>query len=183
VLAAFASPDPTPGGGSASALASAMGAALLAMVAALPKTKSNSDADRTALAGALATTGGIRAQLGDAIDADTTAYDAVVAAYKLPKATDEEKAARSEAIQRALRGATDVPLRVMRLSAEGLTAAAIVAAHGNPSASSDVGVAVALLRAGLEGARLNVEVNLGSIKDDTYKGAVAEEVARLTAAG
>jgi methenyltetrahydrofolate cyclohydrolase len=71
----------------------------------------------------------------------------------------------------------------MRLSAEGLAAAAIVAAHGNPSASSDVGVAVALLRAGLEGARLNVEVNLGSIKDDAYKRAVAGEVARLTAAG
>jgi formiminotetrahydrofolate cyclodeaminase len=183
VLAAFASPDPTPGGGSASALASAMGAALLAMVAALPKTKSNSEADRTALAGALATTGGIRARLAEAIDADTAAYDAVVAAHKLPKATDEEKAARSEAIQRALRGATDVPLRVMRLSAEGLAAAAIVAAHGNPSASSDVGVAVALLRAGLEGARLNVEVNLASIKDDAYKRAVAGEVAGLTAAG
>ena len=181
VLAAFASPDPTPGGGSASALASAIGAALLAMVAALPKTKSNSDADRTALAGALAATGGIRAQLGEAIDADTAAYDAVVAAYKLPKGTDQEKAARSEAIQRALRGATDVPLRVMRLSAEGLSAAAIVAAHGNPSASSDVGVAVALLRAGLEGARLNVEVNLGSIKDDAYKQSVNEEAARLAA--
>jgi formiminotetrahydrofolate cyclodeaminase len=183
VLAAFASPDPTPGGGSASALASALGAALLAMVATLPKTKSNSEEDRTALAGALAAAGGIRAQLAEAIDADTAAYDAVVAAYKLPRATDEDKAARSAAIQRALRGATDVPLRVMRLSARGLSAAAIVAAHGNPSASSDVGVAVALLGAGLEGARLNVEVNLGSIKDDVYKRAVAEEVAGLTAAG
>src|SRR5262245_30264020 len=183
VLAAFASPDPTPGGGSASALASAMGAALLAMVAGLPKTRSNSDADRTALAGALASCSGIRAQLAEAIDADTTAYDRVVGAYKLPKSTDEEKNARSEAIQRALRGATEVPLQVMRLSAQGLAAAAIVAAHGNPSAASDAGVAVALLRAGLEGARLNVEVNLGSIKDDAYKRAVADEVARLMAAG
>jgi formiminotetrahydrofolate cyclodeaminase len=183
VLAAFASPDPTPGGGSASALASAIGVSLLAMVAALPKTKSNSAEDRTALAGALATSGELRAQLAEAIDADTTAYDAVIDAYKLPKATDEEKAARSEAIQRALRGATDVPLRVMRLSAQGLAAAKIVAAHGNPSASSDVGVATALLRAGLEGARLNAEVNLGSIKDETYKQAVTGEVARLIAAG
>ena len=183
VLAAFASPDPTPGGGSASALAAAMGASLLVMVAALPKTKSNSEEDRTALAGALAAAGGIRAQLAEAIDADTAAYDAVVGAYKLPKSTDAEKSARSEAIQRALRGATDVPLRVMRLSAEGLAAAKIVAAHANPSASSDVGVATALLRAGLEGARLNVEVNLGSIKDDAYKRAVSEEVARLIAAG
>ena len=181
VLAAFASPDPTPGGGSASALASAIGVSLLAMVAALPKTKSNSGEDRTALASALATTASLRAQLAAAIDADTAAYDAVVGAYKLPKSTDQEKAARSEAIQRALRGATDVPISVMRLSAQGLAAASIVAAHGNPSASSDVGVATALLRAGLEGARLNVEVNLGSIKDDTYRQAVNEEVARLTA--
>src|SRR5262245_33812356 len=182
VLAAFASPHPTPGGGSASALASAMGASLLAMVAALPKTKSNSEEDRTALAGALAAAGGIRAQLAEAIDADTAAYDAVVGAYKLPKGTDAEKSARSEAIQRALRGATEVPLRVMRLSVEGLAAAKIVGAHGNPSASSDVGVATALLRAGLEGARLNVEVNLGSIKDEAYTRAVSEEVAHLTAA-
>jgi formiminotetrahydrofolate cyclodeaminase len=183
VLAAFASPDPTPGGGSASALASAIGVSLLAMVAALPKTKSNSEDDRTALGGALATAGGLGTQLADAIDADTAAYNAVVAAYKLPKTTDQEKAARSEAIQRALRGATEVPLQVMRLSARGLAAAAIVAAHGNPSASSDVGVATALLRAGLEGARLNVEVNLGSIKDEGYKRAVADEVGRLVAPG
>src|SRR5262245_21771770 len=157
VLAAFASPDPTPGGGSASALASAVAVSLLAMVAGLPKTRSNSDEDRAALSRVLASVDRMRVQLAEAIDADTAAYDAVVAAYKLPKATDEEKAARTAAIQRALRGATDVPLGVMRLSAEAVAAASVVAAHGNPSASSDVGVAIALLRAGLEGARLNVE--------------------------
>jgi formiminotetrahydrofolate cyclodeaminase len=182
MLAAFASPDPTPGGGSASALASAVAAALLAMVAGLPKTRSNSDADRAALARVRVSVDGLRAQLAAAIDADTAAYDAVVAAYRLPKASDEEKAARTEAIQRALRGATEVPLRVMRLSAEALAAASVVVAHGNPSASSDVGVAIALLRAGREGARLNVEVNLGSIKDDAYKRAVSDEVARLNSA-
>ena len=183
VLTAFASPDPTPGGGSASALASAIGVSLLAMVAGLPKTRSNSDEDRAALSEALASVRGLRARLAEAIDADTAAYDAVVAAYRQPKGTDEEKAARSQAIQRALRGATEVPLRVMRLSAEALAAAKVVAARGNPSASSDVGVAMALLRAGLEGARLNVDVNLGSIKDEAYSRAVADEVARLTAAG
>jgi len=181
VLAAFASPDPTPGGGSASALASATAVSLLAMVAGLPKTRSNSEEDRAALARVLASVDRTRGRLAEAIDADTAAYDAVVAAYKLPKGTDEEKAARTAAIQRALRGATEVPLGVMRLSAEALAAAGVVAAHGNPSASSDVGVAIALLRAGLEGARLNVEVNLGSIKDDAYKRAVSDEVARLTA--
>ncbi|OLC48957.1 MAG: hypothetical protein AUH43_08475 [Acidobacteria bacterium 13_1_40CM_65_14] len=179
LLAAFASSDPTPGGGSAAALTSAVGASLLMMVAALPKTRSNSDQDRAALSSATSSLTGIREQLTEAIDADTAAYDQVVGAYKLAKGSDEEKAARTAAIQAALRAATDVPLRVMRWSAQALDAATIVAAHGNPAASSDVGVAVALLRAGLEGARLNVDVNLSGIRDERYSSAVASEVREL----
>ena len=114
VLAPFASPDPTPGGGSASALASATAVSLLAMVAGLPKTRSNSDEDRAALARVLASVDRMRVQLAEAIDADTAAYDAVVAAYRLPKDTDEQKATRKDRIQQALRGATEVPLDVMR---------------------------------------------------------------------
>jgi methenyltetrahydrofolate cyclohydrolase len=179
LLDAFASSDPTPGGGSASALASSVGASLLVMVAGLPKTRSNSDDDRAALQGATVTLTGLRQQLTEAIDADTAAYDQVVAAYKRPKATDEEKRLRKEAIQRALRTATDVPLGVMRLSVEALAQAVTVAAHGHPGAASDVGVATALLRAGREGARLNVEINLGSIDERTYVDAVTAEVERL----
>jgi methenyltetrahydrofolate cyclohydrolase len=179
LLDAFASSDPTPGGGSASALASAVGASLLTMVAGLPKTRSNSDEDRAALAAAAAALAGIREQLTGAIDADTAAYDRVVGAYKLPKGSDEEKSARTAAIQAALRAATEVPLRVMRLSAQALDAAAAIAAHGHPGASSDVGVAVALLGAGFEGARLNVEINLSGIRDETYASTVAAEVGRL----
>jgi formiminotetrahydrofolate cyclodeaminase len=179
LLAAFASSDPTPGGGSAAALAASVGASLLMMVAGLPKTRSNSDEDRAALAAAAALLTGVRERLTEAIDADTAAYDRVVAAYRLAKTTDEEKAARTAAIQAALRAATDVPLGVMRLSAQALDAAKAVEAHGNPSASSDVGVAIALLRAGLEGARLNVDVNLGGIRDKYYARAVSDEVERL----
>ena len=179
LLAAFASSDPTPGGGSAAALASAAGASLLMMVASLPKTRSNSEEDRAALSGATSSLTGIRDQLTKAIDDDTAAYDQVVGAYRLPKGSEEEKAARTAAIQAALRAATDVPLRVMRWSAQALDAAKTVAAHGNPAASSDVGVAVALLRAGLEGARLNVDVNLSGIRDERYTHAVAAEVRQL----
>jgi formiminotetrahydrofolate cyclodeaminase len=179
LLSAFSSSDPTPGGGSAAALASSVGASLLLMVAGLPKTRSNSDEDRAALRAAAAALTPLRQQLSDAIDADTAAYDGVVAAYKQPKASDEEKRARKEAIQRALRAATDVPLGVMRLSADVLRHAAAVAAHGHPGASSDVGVAQALLGAGLEGARLNVEINLGSIDDAGYVREVKGEVERL----
>ena len=180
LLNAFSSADPTPGGGSASALASSIGASLLLMVASLPKTRQNSDEDRAALAGVASKLVGLRQQLAEAIDADTAAYDAVVAAYRLPKTRDEEKQARTEAIQRALKGATDVPLGVMRLSADALKHAAIVSAHGHAGAASDVGVATALLRAGLDGARLNVEINSGSITDAVYAAAVRTEVERLT---
>src|SRR5262245_1840369 len=115
LLNAFSSSHPTPGGGSAAALASAVGASLLAMVAGLPKTRSGSDDERDRLAAVLPGLVDVRAQLADAVDADTAAYNGVVAAYKLPKGTDEEKAARTSSIQRALKAATDVPLSIVRL--------------------------------------------------------------------
>lgn len=180
LLAAFSSTDPTPGGGSASALASAVGASLLLMVAGLPKTRTGSDDDRAALTSAAAALADIRGKLADAIDADTAAYAQVIAAYKQPKASGGEQAARKAAIQQALRAATDVPLGVVRLSAAALSEAIAIAAHGHRAAASDVGVAVALLRAGTRGARLNVEINVGSISDEAYADAVAAEISRLS---
>ena len=178
LLAAFSSRDPTPGGGSASALASAVGASLLMMVAGLPKTRTESDDDRAALTSAAGALADIRTRLTDAIDADTAAYDQVVAAYKLPKASADEQSARGAAIQQALHAATDVPLGVVRLSAAALNAAITIATHGHRAAASDVGVAVALLRAGTRGARLNVEINIGSISDAAYADAITAETAR-----
>jgi methenyltetrahydrofolate cyclohydrolase len=183
LLAAFSSPDPTPGGGSAAALASAVGTSLLMMVAGLPKTRSGSDQDRAALAAAMHVLTGTRQRLTEAVDADTAAYNRVVSAYRLPKRTDEEKSLRQTEVQRAMRGATDVPLEVMRLSAEALEAAQAVAAHGHQGAASDVGVAVALLRSGQAGAGLNVDVNLTSVHDETYTRQVAAEAERLARAG
>jgi methenyltetrahydrofolate cyclohydrolase len=182
LLSAFSSSDPTPGGGSAAALASAVGASLLLMVAGLPKTRSGSEEDRTALTTASAALADLRTALTGAIDADTAAYDRVVAAYKMPKASADEQSARKTAIQQAQRAATEVPLGVIRLSAAALNQAAAVAAHGHRAAGSDVGVGVALLRAGLRGARLNVEINIGSIVDTGYASAVTAEVVRLSEA-
>ena len=179
LLEAFSSSAPTPGGGSASALGSAIGASLLLMVAALPKSRSGSEDDRAALASAAAALTGVRDQLTDAVDADTAAYDLVVAAYKLPKVSSEDQLARKAAIQRALRGATDVPLGVMRLSASALDQAAVIAVHGHRAAASDVGVAVALLRAGVQGARLNIDVNVGGVSDAAYVDAARAEAARM----
>jgi methenyltetrahydrofolate cyclohydrolase len=158
-----------------------MGASLLVMVASLPKTRSGSDDDRAALAASAKTLTGLQQQLTEAIDADSVAYDAVVGAYRLPKTSESEQAARKAAIQRALRSATDVPLGVMRLSVLALREAAAVAAHGHRAAASDVGVAVALLAAGARGARLNVDINIGSLSDGSYVEAVKAETERLAA--
>ena len=179
LLTAFSSSDPTPGGGSAAALSSAIGTSLLMMVAGLPKTRTGSDDDRARLTAAGAVLLDLRDRLTEAVDADTTAYDHVVAAYKMSKGSPEEQSARKAAIQRALHEATDVPLGVVRLSAAALEQAVAVAAHGHKAAGSDVGVAVALLRAGVRGARLNVEINIGSVTDAEYTSAVTAEITRL----
>jgi methenyltetrahydrofolate cyclohydrolase len=176
LLATFSAPTPTPGGGSAAALAGALGASLLAMVAGLPKTRRNDEADRAALGKAGATLAAIQERLLGLADEDSAAYDEVVAAFKRPKGTDEEKAARGAAIQAATRKATEVPLAVMRAAVGALGAAADVAAHGNPSAASDVRVAIELLGVALRGAGYNVEINLGGLKDASLSASLRGEM-------
>ena len=181
LLAAFRSPNPTPGGGSASALSGAVGASLLAMVAGLAKPQATVDDDVARLQQAGARCADLALQLERLVDRDTEAYDLVVGAYRLPKATDEEKAARTAAIQAALKAATEAPLEVMRLCREALTLAPVVGSLGNANASSDVKVAIGLLRAGLGGARENVDINLGSVKDASYVQRVRDESMALGA--
>lgn len=176
LLEAFRSSDPTPGGGSAAALAGAVGASLLAMVAGLPKPVAATDTELGQLRDAGERCTSLARELEALIDQDTDAYDAVVAAYRLPKATDEEKAARTQAIQSALRGATETPLTVMRHCHEALELSGTVGRLGNQNAASDVQVASGLLRAGLTGAAANVEINLGSLKDAQYVERVRREM-------
>jgi formiminotetrahydrofolate cyclodeaminase len=180
-LDALASSDPTPGGGTAAAMAGAMGTSLLIMVTGLARSKANTDEEKTALAGARAALGPIRDALVALADADAGAFDAVMAAYRLPKATDEDKAARSAAVQAALQGATVVPLDTLRACAGALRQAVVVAQCGNQAAASDVGVAIELLGAAAGGAEANVRINLGSLRDEAFKAATAGETARLLA--
>ena len=175
LLDAFASSDPTPGGGSAAALLGALGASLLAMVAGMPKTKNNTPEERTALDTARARLLELRQTLMDLIDRDAGAYDRVVAAYRLPKTTDEEKAGRKAVVQEALQYATDVPLETLRTCVEALDAAGTVVQAGNPSAISDVAVAIQTLMAGSAAALLNVQVNLESVTDQTFVAKVTNE--------
>jgi formiminotetrahydrofolate cyclodeaminase len=177
----LASPTPTPGGGTAAAIAGAMGAGLLMMVAGLPRTRGNADDERAALAPARDTLAAARKALEHLADRDSHAFEAVMAAYRLPKGTDDEKAARKAAVGAALEQASDVPLDTLRRAVEALEVGATVARLGNPSASSDVLVGVGLLLAAAEGAAANVRVNLAGIGNTAYAAAAAGELERLMA--
>lgn len=168
LLDAFASDDPVPGGGSASALAGALGASLLLMVAGMQRTRSGTPEETADLAEAGARLRPLRDRLTMLVDKDSDAYALVALAFKLPKSSDEGKAARKDAIQAAARQATDVPLETMRACRDALRHAVIVARNGNRNATSDVGVAVELLLAGLKGAGLNVDINLAGLTDQQY---------------
>jgi formiminotetrahydrofolate cyclodeaminase len=181
LLAALASPDPTPGGGTAAAIAGAMGASLFLMVTGLAKSRNNTDDEKIALAGARAAIAPFASRLAELADADTLAFNDVMAAYRLPKATDEDKAARTIAIQAALRGATEIPLQTLRACAEVMAHGRAIADHGNRSAASDVGVAIGLVKAAADGAAANVRINLGGLKDESYKNAAGDETSRLSA--
>lgn len=168
LLDAFASSDPTPGGGSAAALTGSIGISLLLMVAGMAKTRTGAPEEATDLAAAAARLRPLRDELTALVDADTTAYLAVIAAYKLPKTTNSEKAARLDAIELAMRGATDRPLQTMRACERALREAPGIVRFGNPNAVTDAAVATRLLLAALEGAGLNVGVNLPGVKDADY---------------
>ena len=182
LLAGFRSSNPTPGGGSASALAGAVGASLLTMVARLPNPGTSMADELVQLREAGERCAELASQLEALIDQDAGAYELVVAGYRLPKSTDDERAARSAQIQAALEAATRVPLEVMRHCSEALVHAPLVARFGNQNAASDVNVAIAMLRAGVSGARENVEINLGSIKDAEFVTRVRAESSALAAA-
>jgi formiminotetrahydrofolate cyclodeaminase len=180
LMAKLASPDPTPGGGTAAAIAGAMGISLLVMVAGLAKSRNNSDDEKAALAKARAAIEPIAARLMRLADADAEAFNAVMAAYRLPKATEEEKLARTRAIQSALGGATVVPLDTLRAAAEALDLGRVVAEHGNRAAASDAAVAIGLLKAAADGAAANVRTNLAGLKDEGLRKATEEELSRLS---
>ena len=176
----LASSKPTPGGGTAAAVGGAIGVALLMMVAGLPKTRGNTDAERVKLTEARASLVSIRDRILALADTDTDAYNQVTAAYRMAKSTDEEVAARKKAIQRAMQGATDAPLDILRLVSEAMVQARCVAEYGNPSASSDVRVALELLEAAGAGAAANVEINVTSLSDEAYKKTTVSKMMELS---
>ena len=180
-IAALASPQPTPGGGTAAAVAGAMGAGLLMMVAGLSRTRRNTEDERAALAAVREKLEPLAGALERCADRDTEAFNAVIAAYRLPKASDEEKATRKAAIGSAMREATEAPLETVKLAADALDLAATVVRLGNPSAASDAGVGAGLLVAAANGAAANVRINLDGLTDSDFRANATREMDALVA--
>lgn len=163
-----ASESPAPGGGSVSAAIGAMGAALATMVANLSAHKQGWD-DRWEEFSHWAERGKhCHDELLRLIDEDTAAFNALMATFGLPKGTDAEKAARSEAIQNATKGAIEAPLRVMCAALESMEVAHKMAEIGLPASVSDAGVAALAARSAVMGAHLNVKINAKSVKDKAW---------------
>jgi methenyltetrahydrofolate cyclohydrolase len=173
LLDRFASTDPTPGGGSAAALSGATAAALVAMVCAMPKTRTGAPGERGRLDTALGWAREASSRLRSLVDEDSQAFDAVMAAYRLPKATDEEKARRKKAITGAMSRATQVPVQTAESCLVVMRAAVEAAQNGNPNALSDARTGGALAWAGLLGAAENVRINASS--DDGGAAGLLEE--------
>lgn len=176
----LASADPTPGGGTASAAAGGMGASLLSMVLALTLSKEKFAAAAGDLRPIADEANRAGPRFSELMNEDAASFDAMVAARRLPKETEDQKAARSAAIETAARHAAEVPMETARCAAMLLSRIPLVAEKGNPNAASDAGVAALLLAAAAEGALLNVGINLGSIHDPAFIQAMEKETAALS---
>ena len=178
-LGSLAAETPTPGGGTAAATAGAMGSALAEMVSALTLSKEKYAASHDAVRPIREAAQVARGELLALAREDSEAYDDVVAARKLPKDTDEQKAVRAERIARANRRAAEVPMRTARSAVRLLAALPELVEKGNPNAASDVGAAALLLDACTEGALLNVGINLSGIDDAVLVAELQKETAVL----
>lgn len=176
-----ASNAPAPGGGSVSALCGALAASLSAMVGNLTLGRKDHEKVQETMQQAVCELESIRLALLKAINEDSTSFNDFMAAMKLPKETDEEKATRKATMQAALKKASLVPLNVARESAKIFDYAALMLESGNPNALTDAMVSTLAARTATLGALLNVRINLGSIKDEAFVESTLIEVGSLEA--
>jgi formiminotetrahydrofolate cyclodeaminase len=180
-LAALASQSATPGGGSAAAIIGAMGAALVSMVCNLTIGKKKYVEVEGEMKDVLAKSEALRVKLIGMIEDDVKAFDAVMGAYGMPKETDADKAKRDQAIQAALKLATDVPMACARAARQVIDIAATASDKGNLNVISDAGVGVLAGYAALRSAALNVFTNARMITDKTFAEAKLKELNELLA--
>ena len=181
------SASPAPGGGSVSALAGSLGVSLSRMVGHLTvnkkKFKGLDEAIQSEFMERFNELSSIKDELNILVDRDTEAFNYVMAAFKLPKETDEEKAARKKAIEEATYKAIDVPMVIAELSYRGLELIEYFGEYGNKNAITDLGVSSLLLATALEGAILNVKINLPGISDEEYVKITSDKCSELLAKG
>ena len=175
------SDSPAPGGGSVAALMGALGASLGGMVANLSAGKRGWD-DRLEYFSDRAVKGQqLKDELLSLVDEDTAAFNKVVDAFALPKESAEEKAARSAAIEQATKHAAEIPFKAMETAFKSYQLLSEMADKGNPASISDVGVGALATRACIEGAAMNVRINLAGLKDEKLKSAFVEKVRKISA--
>lgn len=175
----LASDAPTPGGGGAAAIMGAMAASLVSMVCRLTIGKKGYEQFGEQMQSILAEAEDLRLQLQPMVKLDAEVFDQVMAAYRMPKATESESQIRSAAIQDALRTATEIPLRCARACSDLIRLSRIAADHGNRNVVSDAGVAVMAAYAGLKSAALNVYVNTAALLDRGFAETSVTEIERL----
>ncbi|MDQ3119775.1 MAG: glutamate formimidoyltransferase [Verrucomicrobiota bacterium] len=175
------SESPAPGGGSVAALMGSLGVSLAGMVANLSAGKRGWDDKVGYFSGWAVQAQQLKDELLFLVDEDTAAFNKVMDAFALPKDSVEEKAARSAAIQTANKYAAEIPLRVMETAAKSYQILRTMADEGNPASISDVGVGLLATRACIEGAAMNVRINLGSLKDEKVKSVFREKLQRFSA--
>ena len=173
------SDSPAPGGGSVAALMGALGASLGGMVANLSAGKRGWDEKLEFFSDWAVQGQQLKDELLTLVDEDTAAFNQVMAAFGLPKDSAEEKAARSKAIQSANQKAAEIPLQVMETATRSYYLLTEMAEDGNPASISDVGVGLLATRACIEGAGMNVRINLSTLKDEKVKAALREKMEEL----
>jgi methenyltetrahydrofolate cyclohydrolase len=178
-LEQLASGDPTPGGGSAAAIMGAMGAALVSMVCSVSIGKKGCESAEAELRSVRTQSEALRLRLTAMAAEDVAAFDSLLAAYKLPKIFDQDKARRTEAIQASLRRATEVPLECVRACAEVTALARRAGEHGYRGVISDAGVGAAAAYSAVRSAALNVYINAPALKDRGFAERTLAELEKL----
>ena len=175
------SDSPAPGGGSVAALMGALGASLGGMVANLSAGKRGWDDKLRYFSDWAVKAQQLKDELLVLVDEDTAAFNKVIDAFALPKESPEEKAARTTAIESANKYAAEIPLRVMETAAKSYPLMAEMAENGNPASISDVGVGLLAVRACVEGASMNVRINLATLKDEKFSSVLLEKLRKISA--
>jgi len=174
------SDSPAPGGGSVAALMGALGVSLGGMVANLSAGKRGWEDKLSYFSDRAVKAQQLKDELLFLVDEDTAAFNKVMAAFALPKDSTEEKAGRAAAIQLANKHAAEIPLRVMEAAFKAYQILAEMADKGNPASISDVGVGLLAVRACVDGAAMNVRINLGQLKDEKFNSALVEKVRKIS---